>query len=531
MKKNMKNVLKRLAILPGIILLCFFVSGCNSVHTNKDLKMEKPAETTLTFLVPDFWGVGEKQDFKKVLQEIESSPRNVLNIHLVYNLQRGEAYAQSVLSVLAAGQNLDAIYCVRGNYDVWFNLTKLSDDNMIKDLTGLLPKYAPDLNMMFSGGRQLDSVKVNGRIMGIPNNYPLVAAMYAIVREDFMRKYHITEISSYDDYTQYLKIVKENEKSILPGMIMGTTEELFANAFGYDVLDTGCHLVYKTGDASMKVMPWEQTPAFIKGVNYLRDWYGKKYLEANQNSLSWNNDTEMKLAGGEVSSCICLVQARTGETVETVISRLNSMIGSNGNPNAKFRAYQLYPEKKVVRTNTAVDFYTGGCIAVNANSKNAERLLMFLNWVQSSQKNYDLLMYGIEKKHYSLKNNQLILPIGAGYDNNPYIGWVGNWMFRNIEYDRIPYDSSVSSNYMNERKNFLESKTRYLAHEGFIPDYKAVKSIVDARQKYFHDNIIWPLIDGNYKWKDTQKKIKELDDLGTNMIIRTVQEQLDDWHN
>ena len=35
---------------------------------------------------------------------------------------------------------------------------------------------------------------------------------------------------------------------------------------------------------------------------------------------------------------------------------------------------------------------------------------MFINWLQSSQENYDSLMYGIKGKHYTLEDNKIKLP-------------------------------------------------------------------------------------------------------------------------
>ncbi|MEN2773510.1 hypothetical protein [Acetivibrio clariflavus] len=47
-------------------------------------------------------------------------------------------------------------------------------------------------------------------------------------------------------------------------------------------------------------------------------------------------------------------------------------------------------------------------VAVASNSKNPERVLMFLEWLHKSQENYDLFRYGIKDRHYGLKGENFL---------------------------------------------------------------------------------------------------------------------------
>ncbi len=46
-------------------------------------------------------------------------------------------------------------------------------------------------------------------------------------------------------------------------------------------------------------------------------------------------------------------------------------------------------------------------IGISAKSENAEDVLRFIEWVHASQENYDLFVYGIEGKDYTIENGRL----------------------------------------------------------------------------------------------------------------------------
>jgi hypothetical protein len=75
-------------------------------------------------------------------------------------------------------------------------------------------------------------------------------------------------------------------------------------------------------------------------------------------------------------------------------------------------------------------------IGINPGFRDPERVLMFIEWLQSSQENYDLLMYGIRDTNHRLQGNTLDI---SGLDRkNVVCEWWGSEAFRNYEYER-PY--------------------------------------------------------------------------------------------
>lgn len=65
-------------------------------------------------------------------------------------------------------------------------------------------------------------------------------------------------------------------------------------------------------------------------------------------------------------------------------------------------------------------------LSINANSKHKEQAMMYINLINTDKVLYNLICYGIENKHYVLKDGFYSLPDGVtaeqvGY--NPGINW------------------------------------------------------------------------------------------------------------
>jgi putative aldouronate transport system substrate-binding protein len=68
-------------------------------------------------------------------------------------------------------------------------------------------------------------------------------------------------------------------------------------------------------------------------------------------------------------------------------------------------------------------------LAINRNSKNADRILRFLDMVETDQKLYDLLVYGLSGKTYVLKDRMAVYPEGMNTSTSNYMEWGGQWAF------------------------------------------------------------------------------------------------------
>jgi len=507
----MRRYTRKAAIALIIItLFCIFTSGCSKkIDTGlvdddkvyKDLyKGLQPSTITMYFC-----GV-ERKEARLVLDEIENRTKNTLNIKLNFKWYDFDQYENNVNAALSSG-SLDAFYCYESNSRYFIPVT-MAREGKLKDITNIFPKYAPTLYNKYLG-EELENAEINGKLCFIPSLYPFVFSNNLCVSEELLKKYSIPDIRTYDDYENFLKVIKENEKEIIPGKFADAEETInnFARAFDYVVLDEEKKLVYKWNDSNMRLYAWEQTPEFKKAMEYISGWYENGYIGASSDNTPF-------------ASILFYSQLVS----ETGISYVSS--GNTAEP-ITMKSLLLYPDKKVQMPNPLGKQHYSGSIAFCESSSNTERVLMFLDWVQQSQENYDLLMYGIKDKHYILKENYPQLPKGVDNENSPYLYWRGRDAFRNMDYEYVYNNSAEFSK--TARKDFLGKHAEYPLHMGFYPDYRPVNGYINSRTTIYSHRFDLPLIQGTYKFEDTDSIIQDLKNAGTDRIVTEIQSQLDKW--
>jgi len=466
--------------------------------TQKDLK-----EAKLTF----YFKGAESKAIREVLDEIEKKTKGKLNVKLDFKFINGptEFYLDTIKNTINSGQPCDAFF-YSSRMDQ--GLRSLANENLIMDISNVFPQFAPNYFNKLSK-EEINAVSVDKKIYAIPNRLPTTQMRCALVREDLMEKYKISDIKNYDDYEMYLKSVKENELDLIPMTFYETTIGLFAEASGYVVMDYLQGLVYKWDDPNTKILAWEQTPEFITGIQTIRRWYEKGYLLKD---VGVSQIDESLVTSGKWASFIAPLDSEF---------EFNSALKEKG-INWNYKAYPLYPDRISER-----DSPLKGAMVFNSNSDNAERVMMFYNWLYSNQDNYDLLMYGIEGKHYALQNNQIKLPEGVEAEDS-YSSWRWRWPFENIDYERV--DTSSSEEAVKEYYKKINEKTNYPPHMGFLPDYGAVGDISTSRAMSYYSTE-QKIYTEDLKQEDIDAYIKEQKDSGASKLIEEIQKQFDKWKN
>lgn len=515
-----------------IIILAVFLSVSFSACSQSNKKEEvttgpiinslKPI--TINFFFPTLFGVGDKSDTYLVFDEIEKKANVKLNI----DWYKGNDYLNKVRQLIKSGENIDAFLCCQPQ-SYTFGFTDLFRAKEIKDITDLLPEYAPNLNKLYVKG-QLKSTTVDGKLAALPSLYPKSRANYAIVRNDLLLKYKLPEIKTYDDYEIYLKCIKDNEMNIYPGKIFTGSLDLFAKAYDYAVLDSALYLVYKWDDPDMKIKAFEQTPEFKTSLNYLKRWYDKGYLLSGGTGYQeeWVQAKSM-MTENKLASVITMAERDAAETIQELLFELNDTASRGTNSNIKFYAYLLYPEKKDQLISPAGNGWSTFSIVFNAKSDKTERLFMFLDWLYQDQANFDLFMYGIKGKHYELKGDQIQLPNGTSYANHPYIGWYGSSAFNSLTFERYPvyYSSAMRESHID----YINEDTTYAPHEGFyLYDFLSdEEKSRDYRDTPIFQKIELPLLQGTYNINNTDRIIEELRNLGADSLVSKIQTSIDKW--
>ena len=187
-------------------------------------------------------------------------------------------------------------------------------------------------------------------------------------------------------------------------------------------------------------------------------------------------------------------------------------------------ACRMYPDLVAQRLNPLGNVLTTGSLALSANSEDIERTLMFLDWLQSSQDNYDLFMYGIEGKHYQLNGDQLVFPEGITIDRNAWLGWDGRQAFKNLAYERFAAGSPADAKELYAEN--IRFKSVLAPHERYYTDYAHLAELLDLRKQLIISEIELPLLTGTLELNDLDNLIEQLKKTGTDEIIADIQTQL-----
>jgi putative aldouronate transport system substrate-binding protein len=349
---------------------------------------------------------------------------------------------------------------------------------------------------------------VKGKVYVIPARIPFANRICAIVRQDLMEKYNIPEIKNYSDYENYLETIKEKDPDIIPMNYYDTTIGLFADAYGYVILDYQLGLVYKWDDPDVKIMAWEQTPVYKDCLNRIRSWKDNGYLMKNGRNVSIAQIDQGMITSGRWASYI----GRLGDHFN-----YNAILRTQGITEWNYKTYQLNDG-----FSARISPMENGT-AINAKSTNAERVLLFIDWLEASQENYDLYMYGVKGKHYVEKEDYIEPPEGVTMEYS-FFNWPWKAPFRNIDYERA--NTPGLKGEIAQYYDIIEKKSKYPPLNGFTPDYSTVDSIRSMRE-LSHSDIDKSVYSGNYDESKADAFIKDQKDAGVDNLVVEVQRQVD----
>ncbi len=454
---------------------------------------------TLEFL----WPGEEKKDFQAVMDVV--ARRSGLNARVSFTWC-GYEYATRIRTAISSGQAFDA-FCAGSPESGDFDYIEMARTGRMKDITELLSRYAPGIVRQLTP-EVLAMTAIDGALFVVPSLYPQALGQGVAVRLDLMKRYGIDRIATLDDYGKYLKAVKEHEPGLVPGSIGFVSLELFARGFGYVVLDKGQNLVYRLDDPSMKVIPWEQAPEFRREVSYLATWHRNGYL--------------LNPSAGAVREVASMLSEYAYEE--------GPVTASMGDRRYELYNYPLYPQMAIRRASPVGTMYLNGAVAFSAASRNVERTIMLLDWIQGDPKNYALFMYGLEGRHYAVKDGLPDIPEGISWESHPYLGWP-NSPFRNLDLEAAFWGSSGAQQPIAAYRDFLRARTSYAPHEGFHPDYRDLREKADERAVLFRETFDWPLTKGAYDVASIDEDIAALKRAGADDIAREVQRQLALWRS
>jgi len=505
----MSSVLKRLLVLLILFgMLTAVFTGCGASKTTDSSagsssqsaasssagtipEAPKLEEVTLNIVYP-----GDNQpDQATVNDAIEKASKDELNIKLNYQYVPWGDYEQKVRIMLTAGDGIDIF---------WSHPTLLASlvkTNSVLQLDELLAKVGNDLTAGLDE-KYWPPVKFNGKTYGVPAGAlgTTVGYLTFTVRQDLREKYGLAPIKTEDEFLAFLEAVKKNNPEMIPLTTQGGAFPVLHGTTAEAGLPVGVTIDLKTLKAEDRLVLQD----YLKGFKFIRDLYVKDYITKDILSVK---DYRADFNTGKAASA-------PGDVYEyNNFSKALTAI-----PGTKAEFVKILLAEKPWQNTTTWNFQS-----VAAASKKAERAVMYLNWAQKDQKNYDLLTLGVENVHYVLKDGNVNLPEGKdavsiGY--NPY-----EWLWQNPKYMKAK--GSDAKDFLQLLKDFDKDSAFLSPIMGFTFDPTPVKTEVaalDSVAAKYQNTIASGLVDPEIELPKYDAAMKEV---GLDKVIDEVQKQLD----
>ncbi|MBN1647551.1 MAG: extracellular solute-binding protein [Spirochaetales bacterium] len=492
----------KFALTAVALLLVSGFTGCQKKNSTdllgNKLTTGNLEPVTLTVYIYG-WGSQYQAYLDRIADEIENRTRKTLNINLEFQMFIPYQY-RGAIKDLSEGTGGADLYITGGDPEI---ISKSIETGTALDITGLFPKFAPEYYERL--GELRDYYSRNGRIYAVPNNYIYKNSPCAVVREDLFKRYCNGPIRSLEDFEKFMENVHANEDHIITMSFDNSQSvlDLFANYYGYAILDSFLGLVYKWNDPEMKIMAWEDMPEFEEMVNRVYGWYRKGYVNRNYGYIQmWANYNETIWA-----SWICN---------QLSVCNLNA-VQYHRKTGYQYLEFRLFPDLP----GQQIQYQIEGFI-INANSPNPERALMFLEWLHQDQKNYDLIRYGFKGENYMLKGKQYYVHEQADVTHS-FPSWV-NQPFIDIDYERTHIANSPK--YVEETIKSYKDPASRPPHFGFNLDTSALSIARRTSSRY---EIEMALLRGDIDKMTIEHYREMMKKNGSEKLVTEAQRQLDKW--
>jgi len=374
----------------------------------------------------------KKSDTDKVWAAIAEKYRDELNCDFEVMFIPGDDYKQMLLLKAAAGDDWDMNF--DGNWLGYFQMIAM---DAYADLTDLLPVYAPDLYAAYQDSGVLEAATYNGKIVCLPWTMMMNNRTLFQWRGDLAEEAGIVvdkeNVTTFEDVYPIL----EQLQAAYPDRYIIEATSWDAMKVKGNLVDIGNGLVIDLNDPDCTIMAQETTDVFREFVSY-----GKKLQDAGfiwKDILNDKTDRNALINEGKL-----ITKWGTYE------------FARSGRPWVEEGAYWdyafLYPEgKSPNRTPLA------NVAAISATSNNVERVLMFMNLLQTDQEMYDMVHYGILGDTYLIADDgAVVYPEGMTTANSSYMGWQGRWAYWKPQFMR-PDDEFPKDFWKEEAENAMST--------------------------------------------------------------------------
>jgi len=429
------KIIKGIAIAVSTIMLALATVGCGGTKQTDDKASTATVVSSTTAQTtqqdpnkPDiskkvelqFYMVGDApKDLQLISDEVNKITDKDLNCTVIFNYTTWTDLPTKYNLLLTSGQNIDLLYSAS-----WLDYAKFAKKGAFKDLTDLMPKYAPDLNK-FVTPEYWNGVKVDNKIYMIPNTLKSYAQDGFAYREDLRKKYNLPEINSIETVEAYLDGVKKNDPS-QPLLNEINAVAVFNSKYKMTTWMGTEYGLMSLYDNPSTLNNYFESPDFVADMTVMKRWSDKGFW--SKNILTSKDNGNDVFESGKTAGVLW------GENPDRFAAAVAKT--ALAYPDRELK-YWAYPDAVSLAIPTAP---TNGGYSIPDASQNPERALMFYQKLVLDKNLNHLTEYGIEGTHYKVSSDGHYEMIGDSKTNGFPREAMNGWAWRNPDF--MLYDKS-----------------------------------------------------------------------------------------
>jgi putative aldouronate transport system substrate-binding protein len=438
---------------------------------------------------------------QSLIQQAVNARLKALGTSFTVTLQPVLDYTQKMTLNMSAGNVADVFFTASWTNDYFKNA---GSGNMLA-LDDLLPKHAPKL--WASMPRSIwQGARVNGKVYGAINQQRFPKLWGTTVRRDLAEKYDldVASLTGYKDLEPFFAKVKAGEKDVIgwatDNDITGTV--FYPEIQGWDPVATTYGLAIKYDDPARKVFNVYATDEYREAAELVYRWRQLGYTTKDPLSGA---DRASKQHAGSIAAFVAQAPP-TNPQLESFPTLSKSFVA---NP--------------ILNTDGCASTLT----AVSRDTSHPEECVQFMELLNTDKVLYNLLCFGIEGKHYVLKDGVASLPPGvdATHDRyNPNIDWQFGNQFN--AYYRTAEDAKAKRWDVEGALNKSAATSTALGFALDTTQLRTQVATVTAAITQYQQQVAIGLVKPS---DGVPKLLKQLDRAGMSTLQSAAQQQMDDW--
>jgi len=475
-------------------------NGKNGAGQNKDNQQGSGEKALPPYEVNiAFWGADQK-DLGLIEQELSKITEAKFNATIKLKRYESAAWSQQKALMFAGNEQVDLLFTGELQYASEVAQKKLIplDELLQSHGQGILEAFQPEI---------LGAAKVEGVTYAVPSIRDLASYPAVLMRADILKEMNIdaSQVDSLEKVEEVFKQVKAKHPELnMIGKASGGAS--LAYPLLLPTIDPlGDSIGVLTDITKLNVVNLYESPEYEAFIRTMHRWYKAGYLPKD-----------------------------IGTTTQTAREYVKAKIGfstpNKGKPGAATQTGQWVGmeliETKLAKPKTNTMAITNAMMGIARNSRDPERAMMVLNLLYTDKDFVNLLHWGIEGKHYVVKENGTVTyPEGVDASNTGYNLRQG-WMFGN-QLLAYPWETD-SPDIWDQMKAFNDSAERSAAL-GFMFNSEPVKTEVAAIQNVI-DQFARGLETGSLDPDEYLPKFNQaLKAANIQKILDEKQKQLDAW--